>query len=443
MASGSQRSTVHGGAPIVRTAVALAICALVLAGCESLNDSIKKIEAWSFDGDETPETAAGAPEGGDEPVTAAIGDEVALDAALIAKLQQQLADLGYEPGPVDGAMGSKTRAAIRRYQVVVGLPVDGRVSEAFLASLDGSSDADRPSRGEAGVEDKAGAAGRTTSAAVPAPAPTYEVGSRYVYADGEVRTVLEVEGEQVYWKSSKSGRSVAYGNFLIPRLSWISTETSGKRRVDAAPGDFWPQEAGEEMTLSATTLVEHKTRPDSRSELNESWRCRVDGESELSVRAGVFQTRRLVCDGLSEPDGERLQRTWHYAPEIRHYVLFEEVDGSRRLNRRSELLAIVPSTSGWPPAARAGLGWALEHALETAAPGEETSWTSSAIATQVTITPGPQAVSGTENTCRTFVQTWSDHEGARVYPGLSCREAAGEWLIPGLEAGVEVAETTD
>jgi hypothetical protein len=236
---------------------------------------------------------------------------------------------------------------------------------------------------------------------------------------------------------------VGYGNFLIPRLSWVSSETSGKRTVDAAPGDFWPHEAGAEMTLSATRLVEHRTRPDSRSQLNESWRCRLEGGSQMTVRAGVFQTRRLVCDGVSEPDGARLQRIWHYAPEIRHYVLFEEIDGSRRLRRRNELLAIVPSTGKWPPAARAGLGWAFEHALETAAPGEETSWTSSAIDTQVTIKPGPRAASGMDGTCRNFVQTWSAPDGARVYPGLSCRGAAGQWLIPGLEPGVEVAETAD
>ena len=236
---------------------------------------------------------------------------------------------------------------------------------------------------------------------------------------------------------------MAYGNFLVPRLSWVSAETSGKRTVDAAPGQFWPHQAGTEMTLSATALVEHRTRPDSRSTLNESWRCRRAGESELSVEAGVFQTSRFVCDGVSEPDGSRLQRIWHYAPEIRHYVLFEEIDGSRRLSRRSELRAIVPSTNGWPPAARAGLGWALEHALETVAPGEQTNWTSSAIETQVTIKPGPSAAPGKHGTCRNFVQIWSGPQGARVYPGLSCRQAAGQWQIPGLEAGVEVAKGAD
>jgi hypothetical protein len=444
MGDGSYRSMVLGGATIVRTAAAWAICALVLAGCESVNESMKEIGIWPFDADETSEAAA-VPEGRDEPVTAAVGDEVALDAALITKVQKQLADLGYEPGSIDGAMGPKTRAAIRRYQVVVGLPVDGRISEAFLARLDGPSDVDGPSQVESEVEsgDKAEAAAGANSAGVLEPAPAYEVGSRYVYADGDVRTVLDVDGEQVYWKSSKSGHSVAYGNFLIPRLSWVSSETNGKRTVDAAPGDFWPKETGAEMTFSATTLVEHRNRPDSRSELNETWRCRLEGESQLSVRAGMFQTRQFVCDGVSEPGGARLQRIWHYAPEIRHYVLFEEIDGSRRLRRRNELLAIVPSTSQWPPAARAGLGWALDHALETAPPGKETSWTSSAVDTQVTIKPGPEAAAVKKETCRNFVQIWSEPEGARVYPGLSCREEAGQWRIPGLEPGVEVAETND
>jgi len=255
MSDGSYRSMVLGGAPIVRTAAAWAICALVLAGCESVSEFMREIGIWPFDADETSEAAA-APEGGDEPVTAAVGDEVALDAALITKVQKQLTDLGYEPGSIDGAMGPKTRAAIRRYQVVVGLPVNGRISEAFLARLDGPSDvdgpsdADGPSQVEAEVEvdagDKVEAAAGTNSAAVLEPAPAYEVGSRYVYADGDVRTVLDVDGEHVYWKSSKSGHSVAYGNFLIPRLSWVSSETSGKRTVDAAPGDFWPNEAGAE-----------------------------------------------------------------------------------------------------------------------------------------------------------------------------------------------------
>lgn len=433
MGTGSYRSWFHG-APIVRGTIAWVLCALVLSGCANLKELKEKI--WPFDTDQAGEESAAAPDGGGEPVTAAAGDEVALDPALITKVQARLSELGYEPGPVDGLMGPKTRDAIRRYQVVEGLPVDGKISRPVLARLVGSTEAVAPARADgAAATRKAPAAGAALG-----PAPTYEAGSRYVYADGEVRTVLSVDGQQVYWGSSENGHSVARGNFLVPSLSWATSETSGKRTLGEVSADLWPRDGGEEITFSATTLLDHKTRPDGGSRLNETWRCRVGSEAQMTVRAGEFQTRRLTCDGRSEPDGTSVQRIWHYAPEIGHYVLYEEFEGSGQSRRRSELLAIVPSTDAWPPVARAGLGWALSHALETAAPGERTSWTSSAVDVEVTIVPGATVATGEDETCRNFVQIWSQPERKRVYPGLSCRAPSGQWLIPGLEAGVALAK---
>ena len=46
----------------------------------------------------------------------------------VAAVQRDLARLGYDPGPADGVTGPRTRAAIRAFQAVAGLPVDGRVS---------------------------------------------------------------------------------------------------------------------------------------------------------------------------------------------------------------------------------------------------------------------------------------------------------------------------
>jgi S1-C subfamily serine protease len=53
----------------------------------------------------------------------------------VIDVQAALAALGYDPGPADGILGSKTRAAIRAYQAALGLRVDGEVSDALLASL--------------------------------------------------------------------------------------------------------------------------------------------------------------------------------------------------------------------------------------------------------------------------------------------------------------------
>ncbi len=51
-------------------------------------------------------------------------------------VQRSLLDNGYDPGPVDGFMGNKTRSAIRKYQQANGMGVTGEISNELLVSLD-------------------------------------------------------------------------------------------------------------------------------------------------------------------------------------------------------------------------------------------------------------------------------------------------------------------
>ncbi len=53
----------------------------------------------------------------------------------LIKLQEELALLGYEPGPVDGKIGKKSRAAIKSYQIDNGLNVNGNPTEETLKKL--------------------------------------------------------------------------------------------------------------------------------------------------------------------------------------------------------------------------------------------------------------------------------------------------------------------
>ena len=48
-----------------------------------------------------------------------------------------MAAKGYDPGPIDGKMGAKTRAAIRRYQSDTGFEVTGNPSAALQRNLTG------------------------------------------------------------------------------------------------------------------------------------------------------------------------------------------------------------------------------------------------------------------------------------------------------------------
>ncbi len=74
---------------------------------------------------------------------AATSTPPAPDPALVrerfARIQRQLASLGYDTGPADGVLGPRTRAAIRAFEAREGLPVTGTISERLEAALRSAS----------------------------------------------------------------------------------------------------------------------------------------------------------------------------------------------------------------------------------------------------------------------------------------------------------------
>ena len=78
-------------------------------------------------GDLAARTAAKKPSA---PVT-----PVPSERTLITKIQANLTKLGFDPGPADGAMGWKTRSAIRSYQQQNNLTVSGEPTAGLLARL--------------------------------------------------------------------------------------------------------------------------------------------------------------------------------------------------------------------------------------------------------------------------------------------------------------------
>src|SRR5215469_14085609 len=97
------------------------------------------------------------------------------------------------------------------------------------------------------------------------------------------------------------------------------------------------------------------------------------------------------------------------------------------------LVAIRPAMNDWPAAAKAGLDWALTHALETPSSPTPVIWSSTGveeafeIRTYPTLTPREAVlVGGDPSSCRKFELK---SEGAR-YPGIACRDNYGTWYIP-------------
>ncbi len=76
-----------------------------------------------------------------------------LNPAQVTDVQWQLAVHGYDPGPADGVVGTRTRAAIRQYQADAALPVDGEPTLALLDHLQFTDPPVRNTRPVAAVAD--------------------------------------------------------------------------------------------------------------------------------------------------------------------------------------------------------------------------------------------------------------------------------------------------
>jgi peptidoglycan hydrolase-like protein with peptidoglycan-binding domain len=64
------------------------------------------------------------------------GTKPAKGSVDVKDLQGDLQKLGYDPGPADGMLGSKTRAALRTFQQDNGLKADGKPRKATIAKLE-------------------------------------------------------------------------------------------------------------------------------------------------------------------------------------------------------------------------------------------------------------------------------------------------------------------
>jgi peptidoglycan hydrolase-like protein with peptidoglycan-binding domain len=62
----------------------------------------------------------------------------------VKDFQQGLTDLGYDPGPVDGTFGSKTEAAVKKFQGDKGIAADGIVGPITWLNLDEAAEFDEP-----------------------------------------------------------------------------------------------------------------------------------------------------------------------------------------------------------------------------------------------------------------------------------------------------------
>lgn len=365
--------------------------------------------------------------------------------------QKLLTDLGYQPGPIDGVLGSRTRRAIAAYQRKRGLPIDGQVTEHLIANLDVSLRAQRiaaPNKTAPAQKSTASKPARKSQSAAPrlAALPAYRPGNTYVYSDGSVERVVSLKGDAVRWISKDGSRYSWHRNFTLPWSYWSTADERGTATLDREPGRLWPLVAGKAKAYSVKVVVQNQLDESQIQETTEVWRCVLVESATVAVMAGTFETSKIVCDGEGVGAARPKQRVWYYAPRIGHYVRYDEIFDNAAQNRLVELVAIQPAARDWPPIARTALDRAVQQALDELPDGKHKAWSSSGVEIRVTIKPTRrfERVDGTP--CRSFLQTWSGPDGKRRYPAAACRAASGQWRIPGLEglpeASLAIAGTT-
>lgn len=82
-----------------------------------------------------PPTAAGAGSAA-APASAPAAPLPAEESARVREIQKALKAAGFDPGPLDGHLGQKTRTAIRDFQTAQGLEPDGKVGPKTWSRLD-------------------------------------------------------------------------------------------------------------------------------------------------------------------------------------------------------------------------------------------------------------------------------------------------------------------
>ncbi len=121
----------------------------------------------------------------------------ALNKIEIRELEDLLAQLGFDPGPIDGVLDTQTRTAIKGYQDFAALPVTGQASWSLLDEVRGVTD----SLGDVGIP-------QAKSSSVSSPPATQEIEiapARLTEADREsfaihLTSLRTNEGTEGEWK---------------------------------------------------------------------------------------------------------------------------------------------------------------------------------------------------------------------------------------------------
>jgi len=268
----------------------------------------------------------------------------------------------------------------------------------------------------------------------PAPLPTYEVGTSYVYSDGRWETVSEVDGDTVTWVNYRGYPSVGSADFIYKRSQWRTKTRKGERRFSprgifwVEESTLWPLKVGNRVDFRENGAWRKKDGPLKR--YKSFWSCEVVGTERVSVMAGEFDTWVIRGRRLSSKGKKREVKTWYYAPEVGHVVLVERRLKSRKHPIQKELLAVVAPRKTVVPEVRLVMEDNLQKALELNKAGASETWSDTGSGLSGETIPIGTFRLDDGTFCRNYIQKLDQGDGEKIYHGMACRSSKGRWLVP-------------
>ena len=119
---------------VIGTIIAAALIILAAVGLTHNHATTRTPAASASTSAPAASATSSAPASPAQPTTPA--SPAVTPSASVKKLQQELGQLNYYEGPVDGIMGTQTAAAIKDLQRQAGLPQTGTMNAATQAALD-------------------------------------------------------------------------------------------------------------------------------------------------------------------------------------------------------------------------------------------------------------------------------------------------------------------
>jgi peptidoglycan hydrolase-like protein with peptidoglycan-binding domain len=145
---------------------------------------------------------------------------MAQSAGTIRSVQQALNDKGFDPGPIDGIMGPRTRSAIRSYEKQQNMPANGALTAKVLDGL-GVQAADEPHH-----FDNAGRAVKGS----------YSQGGKDV-GTGSVQAGHELKKGEVTAGAKDFGEGIGEGAKKVGKGTKRAVKSAAKGVKDAFDGD--------------------------------------------------------------------------------------------------------------------------------------------------------------------------------------------------------------